>query len=180
MDESPATETWPRGWGTILILDRGLAAELSRLCGRCIARRREFACKPDAGNPHVRFDEGSGSRALASLPLLLYRPCMGYSHKDMQATFHAQFRHRNGRQARGDCSTNRAAWRSSARFDHGHFWSLLQGHLSLPPTQAAGTRSQATSHLQMSRAKPSPRLPPIPPRSGKPSVKWQSFESSCA
>ena len=29
--------------------------------------------EPDAGNLHVRFDEGRGSRAPASLPLLLYR-----------------------------------------------------------------------------------------------------------
>src|SRR5205814_3920577 len=28
---------------------------------------------PDAGNPHVRFDEGRGNRASASVPLLLYR-----------------------------------------------------------------------------------------------------------
>jgi hypothetical protein len=33
----------PQGWGIVLILDRGLAAGLSRLCGRRTAWQREFA-----------------------------------------------------------------------------------------------------------------------------------------
>jgi len=33
--------------------------------------------EPDEGNPHVRFDEGRGRRASASLPLLLYQGGLG-------------------------------------------------------------------------------------------------------
>ena len=39
----------------------------------CACLRRESLREPDAANPHVRFDEGRGSRASASLTLLLYR-----------------------------------------------------------------------------------------------------------
>ena len=36
----------------------------------CACPRREFSGKPDAGNPHVRFDEGEGVS-----PFLLYCLC---------------------------------------------------------------------------------------------------------
>src|SRR5439155_7257342 len=39
----------------------------------CACLRRASLREPDAGNPHVRFDEGRGNRASASVPLLLYR-----------------------------------------------------------------------------------------------------------
>jgi putative ABC transport system permease protein len=47
-----------------------------------------FSTTFDAGDPHVRFDEGRGSRAFASLPLLLYREmgirmALGASHSDV-------------------------------------------------------------------------------------------------
>jgi len=34
----------------------------------CVCLRREFPGEPDAGNPHVRFDEGEGRKPLSTLP----------------------------------------------------------------------------------------------------------------
>jgi len=43
----------------------------------CACSRRESLREPDAGNLHVRFDEGRGARS-ESLPLLIYRhPIIG-------------------------------------------------------------------------------------------------------
>ena len=42
--------------------------------GACACLRREFSGEPDAGNPHLRFDEGRVRHSHGlSLPLLLYR-----------------------------------------------------------------------------------------------------------
>src|SRR5437762_9739172 len=41
--------------------------------GYCACLRRELSGEPDAGNLHLRFDEGRVGRALASPSLLLYR-----------------------------------------------------------------------------------------------------------
>src|ERR1019366_5383195 len=42
--------------------------------GNCACLRREFSGEPDAGNPHLRFDEGRVRRSHGlSLTLLLYR-----------------------------------------------------------------------------------------------------------
>jgi hypothetical protein len=43
------------------------------LCGTCACLRRELSGEPDAGNLHLRFDEGGVGRASASPSLLLYR-----------------------------------------------------------------------------------------------------------
>lgn len=41
--------------------------------GNCACLRRELSGEPDAGNLHLRFDEGRVGRATASPSLLLYR-----------------------------------------------------------------------------------------------------------
>ncbi len=40
--------------------------------GQCARLRREFSGEPDAGNLHLRFDEGRWAGAVPPLPLLLY------------------------------------------------------------------------------------------------------------
>src|SRR5690242_14313890 len=49
------------------------AAGSSPSIGTCACLRREFPGEPDAGNPHLRFDEGRVGRAPALPSLLLYR-----------------------------------------------------------------------------------------------------------
>src|SRR5690242_21603995 len=49
------------------------AAGSSPSIGACACLRREFPGEPDAGNPHLRFDEGRVGRAPALPSLLLYR-----------------------------------------------------------------------------------------------------------
>src|ERR1700676_4187407 len=46
----------------------------------CAYLRRELSGEPDAGNLHVRFDEGRMSQAWAALTLLLYR--LGRERRD--------------------------------------------------------------------------------------------------
>jgi len=41
--------------------------------GHCACLRRELSGEPDAGNLHLRFDEGRVGRGLPSPSLLLYR-----------------------------------------------------------------------------------------------------------
>ena len=49
----------------------------------CACSRRESLREPDAGNLHVRFDEGRGAHQ--SLPLLLYRhPTVATSRLHLQ------------------------------------------------------------------------------------------------
>src|SRR5690242_20861505 len=56
------------------------AAGASPSIGACACLRREFPGEPDAGNPHLRFDEGRVGRALALPSLLLYRLSLQYSY----------------------------------------------------------------------------------------------------
>jgi len=48
--------------------------------GHCARLRRELSGEPDAGNPHLRFDEGRVRRShRLSLTLLLYRLGLRYA-----------------------------------------------------------------------------------------------------
>ena len=54
----------------------GQKAKQEPSLGTCACLRREFSGEPDAGNPHLRFDEGRMSHALGfahppTLPALL-------------------------------------------------------------------------------------------------------------
>ena len=89
MDQDPTTEERAANKKAMpeTVKEPGLPEKVSQLrqklgpkakqepsIGHCACLRREFSGEPDAGNLHIRFDEGRGSRSLwLALPLLLYR-----------------------------------------------------------------------------------------------------------